>query len=40
MKVDQCMGYMFMIILMTLTLMQGHSGSAEDNNSALNYLDN
>ena len=30
MKVDLCMGYILMIVLMTLTLIQGHSGSAEE----------
>ena len=30
MKVDLCMGYMLMVILVTLTLMQGHSDSAEE----------
>ena len=29
-----------MLVLMTLTLMQHHSGSAEANTSAFNYLDN
>ena len=29
--VDLCMAYMLMLILITLTLMQGHSGSAEEN---------
>ena len=27
--IDLCMAYMFMLMLMTLTSMQGHSGSAE-----------
>ena len=30
MLVDLCMAYMFKHVLMTLTLMQGHNGSAED----------
>ena len=29
-----------MLISMTLTLMQGHSGSADEQKSALSYLDN
>ena len=29
MKVDLCMGYILMVMSMTLTLIQGHSGSAE-----------
>ena len=32
MKVDHCMAHMLMLIPMTLILMQGHSGSAEENN--------
>ena len=31
MKVDLCMGYILMVVSMTLTLMQGHSGSIEEN---------
>ena len=30
-NVDLCMGYLLMVVLMTLTLMQGHSDSAEEN---------
>ena len=30
---------MLMLVSVTLTLMQGHSGLAEENNSTLNYLD-
>ena len=30
MKIDLCMGYILMIVSMTLTLMEGHSGSAEE----------
>ena len=37
MKVDLCMGYILMVISITLTLMQGHSGSAEGK-ICLNYL--
>ena len=29
MKVDLCMGYILMVVSMTLTLMQGHSGLSE-----------
>ena len=32
--------YMLMLSLMTLTLMQGHSGSTTAKKSALNYLNN
>ena len=32
MNVDLCIRYILMVILMTLTLMQGHSGSAEKQN--------
>ena len=32
MKFDLCMGYTFMVVSMTLTLMQGHSGSAGKKN--------
>ena len=38
MMVDLRMAYMIMLILMTLTLMQGHSGLAKE--KTLNYLDN
>ena len=31
MTVDLCMAYMFMFVSMTMTLMQGHSGSAGEN---------
>ena len=34
------MAHMLMYILMTLTLVQGHSGSAKAAESALNHLDN
>ena len=40
MTVDLCMAYLLVLILMTLTLVQGHSGSANANKSALNYLEN
>ena len=33
------MAYMLMLVSMALTLMQGHSGSAEAKNSMLNYVD-
>ena len=41
MAVDLCIAYNFMLMResMTVTLMQGHSGSAEETTSALNYLD-
>ena len=32
--------FMLMLVSMTLTLMQGHSGFAEGKNAVLNYLDN
>ena len=38
MTVDLYAWHMF--IAMTLTLMQGHSGSTQENNSALNDLEN
>ena len=34
------MAYMLILISMTLTSMQGHSGLAEETKFALNYLDN
>ena len=40
MTVDVCMAYMLMLVSMTLTLMQGHSGLADEKKSVLNYLDN
>ena len=36
MTVDLCMAYMLMLVSTTLTLMQGHSGSA----NAKNLIDN
>ena len=33
MMVDLCMAYMLMLVSVTLRLMQGHSGSAEENNT-------
>ena len=33
MTVDLYMAYMLMLVSMTLTLIQGHSGSAEENNT-------
>ena len=32
MKVALCMGYIVVVVSMTLTLMQGHSGSSEGEN--------
>ena len=32
MTVDLCMAYMLMLVSMTLTLIQGHNGSTEENN--------
>ena len=29
--IDLCMAYMLMLVSITLTVMQGHSGSAEEN---------
>ena len=40
MTADLCTAYMLMLVSMTLTLMQGHSGLAEGGKSALIYLDN
>ena len=40
MTVDLRMPYMLMLILMTLTLLQGYSASAKADKSALNYFDN
>ena len=30
MKIDLCMGYILMVVSMTLTVMQSHSGSADE----------
>ena len=40
MTVNLYMAYMLMLVSMTLTLMQGHSGSAKANKSALHSLGN
>ena len=40
MVVGVCIAHMSMLVSMTLTLTQGHSGSAKANKSALHYLDN
>ena len=34
------MAYLLMLVSKTLTMMQGHSGSADSKHSPLNYLDN
>ena len=39
MTVELYMANTLMLVLITLTLLQGHSGSAEGKKSALNYLD-
>ena len=39
MTVHLCMTYMIMLVPIALSFMQGHSGSAQEKKSALNYLD-
>ena len=38
MTVDLGMAYMLMLVLMTLTLMQGHSGSVKANNNKISVF--